>query len=34
MSERRKVLIVSGKRKTAIAKAIVKAGKGRVTQPE
>ncbi|MCX6659889.1 MAG: 30S ribosomal protein S9 [Candidatus Bathyarchaeota archaeon] len=31
MSERRKVLIVSGKRKTAIAKAIVKAGKGRVT---
>jgi len=31
MSERRKILIVTGKRKTAIARAVVKPGKGRVT---
>ncbi|MEM3061366.1 MAG: 30S ribosomal protein S9 [Candidatus Bathyarchaeia archaeon] len=31
MSERKKVLLVSGKRKTAIARAVVKPGKGRVT---
>ena len=31
MSEKRKVLTVSGKRKTAVAKAAVRAGKGRVT---
>ncbi|MEM3506852.1 MAG: 30S ribosomal protein S9 [Candidatus Bathyarchaeia archaeon] len=31
MSERKKVLLVSGKRKMAIARAIVKPGKGRIT---
>ena len=31
MSEKRKTLVVSGKRKTAIAKAVVKSGTGRVT---
>ena len=31
MSEKRKILIVSGKRKTAIAKAVLRSGSGRVT---
>jgi small subunit ribosomal protein S9 len=31
VSEKRKVLVVSGKRKTAIAKAVVRSGTGRVT---
>ena len=31
MSEKRKTLVVSGKRKTAIAKAVVRSGTGRVT---
>jgi len=31
VSEKRKVLTVSGKRKTAVAKAALRAGKGRVT---
>ncbi|TLN00831.1 30S ribosomal protein S9 [bacterium] len=31
MSEKRKTLVVSGKRKAAIAKAVVKSGTGRVT---
>lgn len=31
MSEKRKVLTVSGKRKTAVAKAVVRTGRGRVT---
>jgi len=31
MSERRRILLVTGKRKTAIARAVVKLGKGRVT---
>jgi small subunit ribosomal protein S9 len=31
MSEKRKVLLVTGKRKTAIARAVVKAGRGIVT---
>lgn len=31
MSEKRKALVVSGKRKTAIAKAVAKGGTGRVT---
>jgi small subunit ribosomal protein S9 len=31
VSEKRKVLTVSGKRKTAVAKAVVRTGRGRVT---
>jgi len=31
MSEKRKTLLLTGKRKTAIAKAVVKPGKGRIT---
>ncbi len=31
MSEKRRALVVSGKRKTAIAKAVVRSGTGRVT---
>jgi small subunit ribosomal protein S9 len=31
LSERKRLIIVSGKRKTAIAKAVVKSGAGRVT---
>jgi small subunit ribosomal protein S9 len=31
LSERKRVLLVSGKRKTAIARAVVKPGKGRIT---
>jgi len=34
MSERRKIVLVTGKRKTAIARAVVKPGKGRVTVNE
>jgi small subunit ribosomal protein S9 len=31
VSEKRKLMVISGKRKTAVAKAVVKSGNGRVT---
>ena len=34
MSERKKILLVTGKRKTAIARAVFKTGRGKVTMNE
>jgi small subunit ribosomal protein S9 len=34
MSERKKILLVTGKRKTAIARAVIKSGRGNVTVNE
>jgi len=34
MSERKKILLVTGKRKTAIARAVFKTGRGNVTMNE
>jgi small subunit ribosomal protein S9 len=34
MSERKRLLLVTGKRKTAIARAVIKSGKGNVTVNE
>lgn len=34
MSERKRILLVTGKRKTAIARAVIKAGRGNVTVNE